>query len=77
MVIFRDRDVRVVYMQKISSFGKETAEIARVGDRYYKSSLPQSELVRAVFFRRLPFKSFDTRDLFYDLSLGDLIFDLT
>ena len=44
MVIFRDRDVRVVYMQKISSFGKETAEIARVGDRYYKSSLPQSEL---------------------------------
>ena len=56
-------DERWVSMQKISSFRQKTAEIASGSCWYYKSSLPQSELVRAVFFRRLPFKSFDTRDV--------------
>ena len=61
--IARRWDERWVSMQKISSFRQKTAEIASGSCWYYKSSLPQSELVRAVFFRRLPFKSFDTRDV--------------
>ena len=47
-------------MQKTRNLDSKTAEIALRGDRYYKCLLLPSELFRAVFFRRLPFKSFDT-----------------
>ena len=47
-------------MQKIRNLNSKTAEIALFVCWYYKCLLLPSELFRAVFFRRLPFKSFDT-----------------
>ena len=47
-------------MQKIRNLNSKTAEIAQKTCHYYKCLLLPSELFRALFFRRLPFKSFDT-----------------
>ena len=47
-------------MQKNRNLDSKTAKIAPVDRHYYKCLLLPSELFRAVFFRRLPFKSFDT-----------------
>ena len=60
LVIFFHWDEKWVSMQKTRNLDSKTAEIALRGDRYYKCLLLPSELFRAVFFRRLPFKSFDT-----------------
>ena len=59
-VIFLYWDEKWGFMQKTRILDSKTAEIALRGDRYYKCLLLPSELFRALFFRRLPFKSFDT-----------------
>ena len=55
-----DWDEKWVSMQKMRKFDSKTAELALAGSGYAKCLLLPSELFRAVFFRRLPFKSFDT-----------------
>ena len=47
-------------MQNPRNLDPKTAEIEPGTRHYYKCLLLPSELYRAVFFRRLPFKSFDT-----------------
>ena len=47
-------------MQNPRNLDPKTAEIEPGTRHYYKCLLLPSELFRAVFFRRLPFKSFDT-----------------
>ena len=47
-------------MQNPRNLDPKTAEIEPGTRHYYKCILLPSELFRAVFFRRLPFKSFDT-----------------
>ena len=55
-----DWDEKWVFMQNSRNLGQQTAELALAGSGYPKCLLLPSELFRAVFFRRLPFKSFDT-----------------
>ena len=50
-------------MQKIRSLDKKTAELASFVRCYAKCLLAPFELVRAVFRRRLPSKTFDTLDV--------------
>ena len=55
-----DWDEKWVFMQNSRNLGQKTAELALGGFGYPKCLLLPSELFRAVFLRRLPFKSFDT-----------------